>query len=163
MNLILIGFKGSGKSYFGKLLAEKLFLNFIDVDSLIEQEYFCRFGEHLSCRGIFEGEGEGYFRNLESKVIFSLKEVKTSVIATGGGVVLNPQNVNLLKEIGVLVYLELPFDVLQKRGASAACIKGDFAAYYNERKKLYESCANKTFRADQDDLLQKLKVFFYGE
>ena len=99
MNIVLIGFMGTGKSTIGKLLAKQFKFQFVDVDASIEEQ------AGKSITQIFHSEGEGYFRKLEAEFAQKLSKEDCQVIATGGGFVLNPQNVAVLKNNGVVVTL----------------------------------------------------------
>ncbi|MFH1684441.1 MAG: shikimate kinase [Candidatus Margulisiibacteriota bacterium] len=99
MNIILIGFMGSGKSAVGHQLAKDLQMDYLDCDELIEKT------EKMSINDIFAKKGEPYFRDLETEVIKTLGEYDNFVLATGGGMVLREENVKMLKEIGPLVLL----------------------------------------------------------
>lgn len=121
-NLILIGFKNSGKTSVGKLFAEKSNMMFIDTDDLITQEYYKKNRVLLNCREIVLKHGEDYFRDLEKKIISDLvcldkdkNNTNNYIIATGGGCVLYPENVNKLKKLGKLVYLSISYPVLLER------------------------------------------------
>ena len=84
-NLVFLGMMGSGKSSIGSLIANKLQLNFIDIDNVIENEL------GLSIKKIFETKGENYFRKFEEKT--TLKKLKSSstVISLGGGAFSNKE------------------------------------------------------------------------
>ena len=82
MNIILIGFRGTGKTTIGKILARQLGKGFIDADEYLEKK------EGMSIKDIFEKGGEKLFRDIESKVIAELPLLDDKVIATGGGAVL---------------------------------------------------------------------------
>lgn len=97
-NVVLIGMSGCGKTTIGKLLAEKLSCNFIDVDEYIENK------EGLKISEIFKS-GECYFRKLEEKYISEISISKNTVVSTGGGVVLNVNNINKLKNNSFIVYI----------------------------------------------------------
>lgn len=99
MNLILIGMMGSGKSTVGRLLAERMGLKFIDTDALIEEM------QGLTITKIFELYGEKHFRHLETELLEKLSDMDGAVISTGGGMVLNPWNLILLRKMGKIVYL----------------------------------------------------------
>jgi shikimate kinase len=99
MNIILIGFMGSGKSAVGHKLAKELGMDYLDTDEVIEKT------EKTSINDIFSKKGEDYFRNLETEVIKTLVDYDNFVISTGGGMVLRQENVKMLKEIGPLVLL----------------------------------------------------------
>ena len=108
-NLILIGFSGSGKTETGKLLANKLKFDFIDTDSIIELE------ENQSINEIFHTKGEDYFRNKENELLLKINNNKKCVISCGGGIIKNPKNRELLKKIGIIVWLYCPIDVCLSR------------------------------------------------
>ncbi|MDD3150869.1 MAG: shikimate kinase [Candidatus Gastranaerophilales bacterium] len=112
-NIVLIGLMGSGKTTIGKLLAQKLGLNFIDTDSIIEKE------ANKTINEIFENYGEELFRKLESNTIKEISKREEKVISTGGGIVENPENMQNLRKNGIIVYLEAGPKELYER------IKGD--------------------------------------
>ena len=145
MNLILFGFKGCGKTYYGKRVAAKLHLPFIDTDDLIEQLYFKRYHSPLSCRQIALEKGGVFFRKLEKEVIHSLS-IEKAIIALGGGAVLDEDNVSYLKKLGKLVYLKIDKETLKKRMLSNELPsfldpndpEESFENMYHDRKKKYE-------------------------
>ena len=105
----LIGFMGTGKTVVGKVLAEKLGREFVELDVLIEQKAGKPIPE------IFQQEGEVAFRELEIEVIKRVAENKKQVIACGGGIVLNKINIDRLKKDSVIVYLTaLPKVILER-------------------------------------------------
>jgi shikimate kinase len=109
MNIILIGFMGSGKSAVGHRLAKKLKMDYLDTDELIEKT------EKISINEIFAKKNEEHFRNLETEVIKTLQDYDNFVISTGGGMVLREENVKMLKEIGPLVLLWADPEVVYER------------------------------------------------
>lgn len=112
MNVILIGYRCSGKSTIGKILAHRLRLEFIDCDEYIEAK------THLAIREIFEIAGEAYFRNLESEAITELSKRDGKVIATGGGVVTRYKNIRNFKRKGFVVYLAVEPETVFERSLS---------------------------------------------
>jgi len=96
---------GSGKTSVGKILARKLYKDFVDVDTVIEAEQGCSIAE------IFENQGEEYFRSLEQKCINELTQKKGQVIATGGGVPIY----STISDKSLIVYIEADFDVIVER------------------------------------------------
>ena len=98
-NVILTGFMGTGKTSLGKLLATKLGRPFVDIDKKIEAE------QKLSIPKIFEQFGEEHFRALEKSAVKELSERRGLVIATGGGTIKDEENLQLLKNSGVLICL----------------------------------------------------------
>lgn len=107
-NIILIGFMGSGKSSVGRLLAEKLERKFVDMDDEIE------IAENKTINEIFEEYGEEHFRSLETGYLEKLLTKKNKVISTGGGVIIKEENVEILRKIGVVVYLNTSIEQLMK-------------------------------------------------
>jgi shikimate kinase len=108
-NIYLIGFMGAGKTSVGRILAEKLRLEYCDLDELIEAE--C--GKTIS--SIFSDHGEAFFRELESKTLRSVSQNGGQIVATGGGVVLRQSNWKIMKEEGITIYLKASPDVLWSR------------------------------------------------
>ena len=109
MNVVLIGYRACGKSTVGKLLAEKLKIAFLDTDLLIEESI------GMPIKEIVAGQGWDYFRAREKEAVQKLAHKGESVIATGGGVVLDEENVDLLKKIGVVVWLNAPIaDIIER-------------------------------------------------
>ncbi|WAM34680.1 shikimate kinase [Caldicellulosiruptor morganii] len=108
-NIVLTGFMGSGKTTIGKLIAEKLKIDLVDTDSEIIKEF------GLTIDRIFEIYGEKKFRECERKVIERVSKLENVVISTGGGVVLEPENIRLLRENGVIYFLYASPDTILKR------------------------------------------------
>ncbi len=98
-NIILTGFMATGKTTVGKLLARRLGYRFIDTDTLIEEQ------TGQTVREIFASQGEPAFRALEADLVTQLADEKRLVIATGGGLVLNPDNVKRLRRSGQIFCL----------------------------------------------------------
>jgi len=108
-NIILIGFMGVGKTETGKLLAKKLKMTYIDTDAIIENE------QGMTINDIFAKKGEESFREMETKLIGKLAKIDGHVVATGGGMILRPDNVKKLKAMGPLVLLWADPDTVFKR------------------------------------------------
>jgi shikimate kinase len=100
---------GTGKSAVGKLLAKKTGFAFVDLDKLIEKSAGLKISE------IFGQYGEVYFRNLEKQAVNSLITMDKTVVATGGGVVLDPQNMAVMEEAGIVIALDADVETLWKR------------------------------------------------
>jgi shikimate kinase len=98
-NIVLFGFMGTGKTHIGQELAKKLGLIFVDMDDLIVE----RAGKSIP--RIFAEDGEDAFREMERKLVGELARENGYVIATGGGVIKNPDNVKALGRHGLLVCL----------------------------------------------------------
>ncbi len=97
--IYLIGFMASGKTTIGKLLAEALNLDFIDLDFLIEKRF------HKSVSQIFQQEGEKRFREIERNILQEVSEMENVVIATGGGTPCHFDNIKLMNRTGITFYL----------------------------------------------------------
>jgi shikimate kinase len=153
MNIYLTGFMGSGKSTAGQLLAAKMRRKFIDTDSEIERR------KGMEVTEIFKRYGEFAFRELEKELLGELSLKTDLVVATGGGMVLNPQNVERMKG-GVMFYLKAPVDVLAGRLSRQRATRPLIAALHedelpgfitkqlSEREPLYQM-AHFSINADQ--------------
>jgi shikimate kinase len=98
-NIALCGFMGTGKSTAGRLAAQQLHFDFLDTDAVIE----ARAGKSIS--QLFADAGEQAFRELEQKVVHELETRRRTVISTGGGLVVNPENMESLKRHAFVVCL----------------------------------------------------------
>jgi len=98
-NIVLIGFMGTGKTTIGKIIAKELRIPFIDTDDYIEEKL------NMNIKDIFKLKGENFFRKIEAEVVSEVSRKKRHVISTGGGVILNTQNVINLKEYGTIFLL----------------------------------------------------------
>ncbi len=107
--VILFGPMGCGKTTVGQALAEILGYEFLDTDDLVEKK------AGKSIREIFEEKGEKEFRRLESEVVEDLAGMKSHVIATGGGAVLDPQNRHVFRSLGLGIYLKASARELYQR------------------------------------------------
>ncbi|OGL45366.1 MAG: hypothetical protein A2W05_11645 [Candidatus Schekmanbacteria bacterium RBG_16_38_10] len=109
MNIVLIGFRCSGKTTIGKMLSDRLSMGFIDADERIEKK--C----DMTIREIFQTKGESHFRLLESDILGDLEKLDGKIIATGGGAVLKYKNMQGLKRNGVIILLDVEPDVAYER------------------------------------------------
>ncbi len=112
-NIILIGFMGAGKSTVGRHLAAALNWKFIDTDSMIEEV------TAMTVSDIFRRYGEDRFRFEESLVVKKVCSNRNCVISTGGGTVMNPENLALLKQSGAVIYLYASLEEILKRVGSS--------------------------------------------
>jgi shikimate kinase len=108
-NIYLLGFMGAGKTSIGKILAEKLRLEFCDLDELIGRER----GKTIS--RLFAEDGEDFFRDLESKKLLTISRKSGQIISTGGGVVLREANWEVMEKGGITIYLKASTDILWSR------------------------------------------------
>lgn len=108
-NIFLVGPMGAGKTTIGRLLADTLHMDFVDSDHEIESR------SGASIPWIFDVEGEAGFRKREHNVINELTQRSNTVLATGGGAVLSPENRQVLQSRGTVIYLSASLDQLLKR------------------------------------------------
>lgn len=150
-NIVLIGMRGTGKSAVGQTLATHLGWEFVDVDTLLEQS------EGRTIPEIVEEHGWDHFRELESQYTAEAAAKKQVVIATGGGVILRPENVAVLKKSGVIVLVLAPLEHMAARVAgdngNRPSLTGESPAaeleqVWQERKELYEAAADTTVEFD---------------
>lgn len=140
-NIVLIGMPGVGKSTVGVILAKVLGYRFVDADLVIQQEEGKLLHEIISQQGV-----DGFIQ-VENRVNASIQAEKT-IIATGGSVVYGKEAMEHLKQIGTVVYLELPYEILSKRlkdiKGRGVVVKEGQTLYdiYEERTALYEKYAD---------------------
>ncbi len=145
-NIVLIGMPSSGKTTIGKALAARMGKRFADTDELIVGT------TGKSIPEIFEKEGEKVFREIEKKVICDIAVNDGTVIATGGGVILDEKNVLALKRNGVIVYLDRKIDnLIATDSRPLSSNVDDLKKLYAKRKPLYEKYAEITID-DNDDV-----------
>jgi shikimate kinase len=145
--LVLIGMMGAGKTTVGRLLARAAQFEFVDCDREIE----ARSGVSIST--IFELEGEAGFRKRESAMLDELTQRTRIVLATGGGAVLNEDNRRLLRERGLVLYLQASADEIARRTANdrarpllqTADPRARIVELLAEREPLYAAAAHLTF------------------
>ena len=109
MNVILIGFRGAGKSTVGKLLANRLKRDFIDTDEYIVEI------TGKTIKDLFEEEGEEGFRKIEVDAIAKISKMDNKIIASGGGIVIKGENIDNLEDNGFLVFLNATPTVIHDR------------------------------------------------
>ncbi len=170
MNIILFGFKKCGKTYYGLKVAQRLHMHFVDSDLLLEQHYHKIYHQNLSYREVAKKHGFPFFRNLEKHVVSLLMQQKNTIISLGGGVVLDPENVIRLEQLGVMVYLKVSQKTLEQRLLSSeppAYIDAQnpiksFEAMYEERLPIYEGIKAHTIDIEgcsEEEVLQKICLF----
>ena len=149
-NIVLIGMPGAGKSTAGVILAKTLGMHFIDTDIAIQQ----RAGRLL--QDIIDTQGPGSFLTIEERTVLSLDET-SAVIATGGSVVFSRKAMEHLERDGVVVYLRISFEEMEKRlrnittrGIVLHAGQG-LRDMYNERVPLYEKYADITVDCNDED------------
>lgn len=107
--IVLCGFMGCGKTTVGKIIAKRTVLDFVDMDSYIEEKEGC------TVREIFDKHGESYFRDLEHQACIELADRKNCIISSGGGSMIYERNVKALEKNAVIVYLSVPLEDIKYR------------------------------------------------
>ena len=171
MNIVLIGYRGSGKTSVGRAVAQRLGRPFVDTDALIEERAGCRIAE------IFANEGEAAFRIREAAVVREVAAVDGQVISVGGGAVLSAANIEVLRAGGRTVWLEAPAETLWERirgdGSSAAnrpdlTVAGgleEVRTLLAQREPLYRSAADEvveTARRSVDAIADEVVALCVG-
>ena len=163
-SLYLVGMMGSGKTSSGRPLAERLGYGFVDADAVVEQAAGCSIPE------IFERDGEAGFRAVESQVLNAISQRHSLVVATGGGVVTQPENWGLLHS-GIVIWLDVVPDQLLHRLNADSTVRpllqttdpeAALNALLNKRRPLYSEADltvvinDETPEAVADGILQLL-------
>ena len=140
-NIVLIGMPGVGKSTVGVILAKMIGYHFVDTDILIQEQE-----NRLLCY-IIESDGVEGFLKIENKINSNIN-ITDSVIATGGSVIYGKEAMEHLGEIGTIIYLKLPYNILDERlenikGRGVVLKDGQgLHDLYEERIPLYEKYAD---------------------
>jgi len=154
-NIILIGMPGSGKTIVGKLLAKTSSREFFDSDA----EYEKKFG--ISIKDTFEFLGEEVFRERESEIIKNLAQKNNAVISLGGGAVLKKENMSVLKNNGISIYLYAEPEILHNRiKNSERPLKNNISLLYENRKILYNEYGDFTIDTSQlspEEVCEKIR------
>lgn len=140
-NIVLVGMPGSGKSAVGRAVAEALGRPFLDADREIVRAAGMEIPE------IFATQGEGAFRDLESRVLAELGKKSGCIIATGGGSVLREENYDSLHQNGTIFWIQRNLNVLPRDGRPLSR-NADLAAMYEARKPRYERFADHAVNND---------------
>ena len=150
-NIVLIGMPGTGKSLIGKFLAELTGKTLQDTDAKIEEE------AKMTIPEIFEKEGEAGFRDRESAICKNLGKERNLIIATGGGAILRPENVDALRQNGTLVHIIRSIDKLPTRGRPLSKNIEALKKMEAQRMPLYKAAADITFRNNYTCSRKKLR------
>src|SRR5215467_3856273 len=110
-SIVLIGMMGAGKSAVGCCLQRRTGLALLDTDKIVSSKF------RMSIPEIFAKHGEDKFREAEAKALLALARPKQTIIVTGGGIVLREENVELLRRMGVIVWLDGNEDTLFARAS----------------------------------------------
>jgi len=134
-NIVLIGMPASGKSTIGKLLSKKISYEYYDADKYLERK------EKVKISTLFSEKGEEHFRNLETKYLRELSQKNRIIISTGGGAVKREENMEILKEKGIVVFLSRKIEDIAKENHEARPLLQDINniyKLYDERIELYK-------------------------
>jgi shikimate kinase len=143
-SIVLIGMMGAGKSSVGRSLQRRTGLARIDTDEMLTE----RFGASIA--QIFEKQGEEKFRDAETETLRKLTPDRPTIIVTGGGIVLRPDNVDLLKRLGTVVWLTADeatlFERASRRNDRPLLQKENprpvFSELFRQRDPLYGAAAD---------------------
>ncbi len=135
-NIIVIGMKNSGKSTLARNISRHFNLRLIIIDQLIEERHKKTKGETLLFREIFRKHGSRYFRRLEAEILLEIKKMKPKnvVIDCAGGTPLSKENQKILKEIGIIIQMDLDKETNFQR-----IIKNGIPAFFKNSKNPKES------------------------
>lgn len=163
-NIILIGFMGTGKTAVGKRLAGILNMSFYDTDQEIEKV------TGMSINKLFQKHGEIRLKSEEALIIKKLGKLKNSIIATGGGMIIDRNNIETLKQTGTIICLtadpEIIYERVRRRNTRPLLRKGDdlhsnIMNLMEEREDFYRS-ADKTIdtsNLDFDEIITEILNF----
>ncbi|RAP30242.1 shikimate kinase [Candidatus Marinamargulisbacteria bacterium SCGC AG-343-D04] len=158
---------GSGKTTLAQTLSSTLSIPWIDTDVIIEETQKSTISELFKV-------SESHFRSIESSICFQLKDIKNSVISTGGGIVLNSKNREILKSLGLVVFLDVSLNTVLSRlqdDESRPLLRVSnrekvIQSLLDERRALYEETASLTIETDtrtihdiSDMIIEKLNHY----
>lgn len=156
-NIVLVGFMGTGKTSVGLSLADRLGMTFLDMDDMIVER------EERTIPEIFATDGEEYFRSLERSIVQELAEREGLVVATGGGIVLNRDNIDDFERTGLVVCLSAAPEVILARveaDTNRPLLEGDdkmvkITDLLNKRQALYDAvnCQVETDELSLDEVI----------
>ena len=146
-NIVLIGMPGCGKSTIGYRMSQKINYSFFDADKYLEEK------ENRIISDIFSKEGEEYFRKLETKYLKDLSKKEQIIISTGGGAVKKKENINILKQNGIIIFLDRTIEDISKENHENRPLLQNVEnlwKLYDERINLYRKYADIIIKNDDD-------------
>ena len=158
-NLIFVGMMGSGKSSIGLIVAQKLNLDFIDIDKEIEKEL------GISIKKIFETKGEGYFRKFEEKITLKKLKLKSMVVSLGGGAFVNKDIRNEVLKNNISFWLNWKNEILvnriknsEKRPLTINATDSELIDLIKKRSKIYSKALHeiKCDNLSKNEIVKKI-------
>ena len=146
-NIVLIGMPACGKSTIGYWLSQKIGYPLLDTDKYLEEK------ENRIISDIFSNEGEEYFRNLETKYLKELSEKEGLIISTGGGAVKKKENIDILKQNGIVIFLNRTIADISKENHENRPLLQDIdniQKLYDERIDLYKKYSDIIIKNNDD-------------
>jgi shikimate kinase len=154
--IVLIGFMGAGKSAIGRELSRRIGWPRHDTDEMIREQF------GISIPDIFARHGEPAFRDAETALLKTLRRGIAGIVVTGGGIVLRPQNAQILRGMGRIVWLDAHEEVLWRRVSKHSTRpllqtpdpRARFAELLRERLPLYQSAADYRINTTRNSIAQ---------
>ena len=146
-NIVLIGMPGCGKSTIGYRMSQKINYSFFDADKYLEEK------ENRIISDIFSKEGEEYFRKLETKYVEDLSKKEQIIMSTGGGAVKKKENIDILKQNGIIIFLDRTIEDISKENHENRPLLQNIEnlwKLYDERINLYRKYADIIIKNDDD-------------
>ncbi len=152
--IVLIGFRGAGKSTIGKILAQQLDWTYVSTDEMVEKRV------QKSIADIVKGSGWKKFRDTEHKVIRSVNELTDAIIDCGGGVVEDPSNMKSFKSESLIIWIDTNLDDLMNRISgnqndrpllTQKEMQLDIEKNYTDRRPLYQRYADLRFSSSENN------------
>ena len=169
MNIILCGYKTCGKTTLAKAYSEAYHCNYLDTDDLMIEAFNAASGYQKTIGDIYHALGEQSFRKFEVEVLQSIKNIKDTIIAIGGGTVLNPKSVAYLKSLGKIIYLNVNKAILENRIMNLKVLpsfikqnetKDELKRYLNSRDEIYQSIADYVINVNDQSIDELISMLY---
>ena len=163
MNVTLIGMAAAGKTHIGKHLAQRLSLDFIDIDDLLEETY------KKPIQALLEEVGEEKYLDLEAQMLIdSTRDRDNMLISPGGSIIYRDTAMRHVRDTSKVIYLKVPFEIIEarKKGAMPRAVIGlgtkSLRELYDEQHPLYEKNADFTIEPmalSNDEVLRTIAEY----